>query len=119
MFNFANCAQMYHLRNVHPTVLTNEDNTIQPTIPAAFAMRKCDDKHAREITKRIGNMKDMLAFNVADGEGLRELMVFVEPGYRIPSRTTLTNHLEQQYAERKAELKVKLENVNVTITTTC
>ena len=49
-----------------------------------------------EITKRIVNMivKDMLPLSLADGEGLRELMEFIEPGYRIPSRKTFTNRLE-------------------------
>ncbi|KAM4557777.1 E3 SUMO-protein ligase ZBED1-like [Odontesthes bonariensis] len=81
----------------------------------------CDDKRANEITKRIVNMivKDMLPLSVADGEGFRELMGFIEPGYRIPSRKTFTNRLEQQYAEKKAELKEKLASADVALTTDC
>lgn len=56
---------------------------------------------------------------VKDSEGFRELMGFIEPGYRIPSRKTLTNRLEQQFAEKKAVLKRKLATVDVALTTDC
>ena len=64
-------------------------------------------------------VKDMLPLSLADGEGFREVMGFIEPGYRIPSRKTLTNCLEQQFAEKKAELKRKLATVDVALTTDC
>ena len=116
---------IYHLRNIHPTVNSSEASTSgglqQQTIQATLARRMCDDKRANEITKPIVNMivKDMLPLSLADGEGFREVMGFIEPGYRIPSRKTLTNCLEQQFAEKKAELKRKLATVDVALTTDC
>ena len=61
----------------------------------------------------------MLPSSLADGKGFRELMGFIEPGYRIPSRKTLTNRLEQQFAEKKAEFKRKLATVDIALTADC
>src|SRR4029434_785057 len=86
---------VYHLRNIHLNVNSSEATTSgglqQQTIQAILARRTCDDKRANKITKRIVNMivKDMLPLSLADGEGFREVMGFIEPGYRIPSRKTL------------------------------
>ncbi|XP_075325281.1 E3 SUMO-protein ligase ZBED1-like [Odontesthes bonariensis] len=102
-YHSATSPLIYHLKNVHTNVNSGETSS------------------TNEITKRIVNMivKDMLPLSVADGEGFQELMGFIEPGYRIPSRKTFTNRLEQQYAEKKAELKEKLASADVALTTDC
>ena len=33
---------------------------------------------------------DLLPINVVDGQGFREVIKYIEPGYDIPSRTTIT-----------------------------
>ncbi|KAJ8339584.1 hypothetical protein SKAU_G00363700 [Synaphobranchus kaupii] len=60
-----------------------------------------------------------MPINTVDGEGFRELINFLEPGYRIPSRGTITSRLEARYTERKGELKAQLASVNVALTTDC
>ena len=56
---------------------------------------------------------DMLPINVVDGQRFREVIKFIEPGYDIPSRTTITTHVEASYARKKAELKTQLATANV------
>lgn len=45
---------------------------------------------AEGITQRICNVvtTDMLPINVVDGQGVREVIKYIEPGYNIPDRTT-------------------------------
>ena len=64
-------------------------------------------------------VKNMLPLSLGDAEGFQELMGFIQPGYCIPSRKTLTNRLEQQFAELKAELKRKIATVDIVLTTGC
>ena len=56
---------------------------------------------------------DMLPINVVDGQGFREVIKYIEPGYNIPSRTTITTRMESSYVRKKAELKTKLATANV------
>lgn len=62
----------------------------------------------------------MMPINVVDGNGFRELLNFIEPGYRIPSRGTITSRVEARYGEKKDELKAQLRSADkVAITTDC
>ena len=63
--------------------------------------------------------KDMMPISTTDGEGFRELLHYMEPGYNIPSRATITTHLEARYKNKKAELKTQLAAANVALTTDC
>ncbi|KAJ8353269.1 hypothetical protein SKAU_G00208360 [Synaphobranchus kaupii] len=91
----------------------------QPTIASVLGRRNCDARQAEGITQRLCHMmeKDMMPIITVDGEGFRELINFLEPGYRIPSRGTITRRLEARYTERKGELKAQLASVNVALTT--
>ncbi|KAJ8353306.1 hypothetical protein SKAU_G00208730 [Synaphobranchus kaupii] len=93
----------------------------QPTITSVLAKRVCDDRRAEGITQRICNMveKDMMPISTVDSEGFRELINFLEPGYRIPSRGTITTRIEARFNESKAELKTQLATTNVALTTDC
>lgn len=119
-YNDSTTLLMYHLNSVHPTVLPGPSGS-QPTITSVLAKRVCDDRRAEGITQRICNMveKDMIPISTVDGEGFRELINFLEPGYRIPSRGTITTCIEARYNERKAELKTQLAMTNVAFTTNC
>ena len=62
---------------------------------------------------------DLLPINVVDGQGFREVLKYIEPGYKIPSRTTITTRVEASYVRKKAELKIQLATANVALTTDC
>lgn len=63
--------------------------------------------------------KDMMPVSTIDGEGFQELIHFMEPGHNIPSRPTITTHLEARYKNKKAELKTQLAAPNVALTKDC
>lgn len=116
----------YHLKSVHPLVLgqssSGDGSHLQPTLSQLINKRKCDDRKQEGITQRISNMvtKDMLPLNIVDGQGFQELIAYVEPGYNMVSRTTITSRTELRYKEVKSKLKTRLSKVtNVALTTDC
>ncbi|XP_059210868.1 E3 SUMO-protein ligase ZBED1-like [Centropristis striata] len=113
---------MYHLNNVHPTVVNNNESYSQPTITSALARRSCDARRAEKITDCICRMiqTDMLPISVVDGKGFQAVINLLEPAYHIPSRRTITRLIETQYGERKQELLTELATADrVAITTDC
>ncbi|KAL2095565.1 hypothetical protein ACEWY4_007713 [Coilia grayii] len=63
---------------------------------------------------------DMLPISVVEGKGFQELIQFLEPEYRIPSRRTMTRLIESHYEEGKQELATKLSTAEkVALTTDC
>ena len=98
-----------HLNVSHSTVLQAASGSqSQPTITTALGRRVCDSTKAEGITQWICNMitTDLLPINVVDGQGFREVIKYIEPGYNIPSRTTITTRVEASYARKKAEFKI-------------
>ncbi|QQP52124.1 zinc finger BED domain-containing protein 1, partial [Caligus rogercresseyi] len=112
-FNNSTSSLSYHLNSAHSTErgegITERNEKF------------CDPLKSEAITKKICNMisMDMLPINVVDGQGFQELIMFIEPGYLIPSRTTFTSLLEVEHAKKKEELKKCLSASNVSLTTDC
>ncbi|XP_070404635.1 E3 SUMO-protein ligase ZBED1 [Nothobranchius furzeri] len=119
-YNKSTTSLNYHLSTSHSAVLQTASGT-QPTIAMALGRRVCDSTKAEGITQRICNMvtTDMLPINVVEGQGFQELIKYVEPGYNIPSRTTITTRLEASYAKKKTELRTQLATANMALTTDC
>ena len=62
--------------------------------------------------------KDMLPLSFVEGDGFRELMNFVEPEYRVPTRKTIVSRVEQKYEEGVKKLKMDIsQSEKVAITT--
>ena len=116
-FNSSTSSLRYHLNNLHVAI----SSPSQPTIAAVVGRRVCDHRKAEGITQRICGMieRDMMPISTTEGEGFRELIQFMEPGYNIPSRATITSHLEARYKNKKAKLKTLLSAANVALTTDC
>lgn len=102
-FSSSTSSLRYHLQNLHAAVLQGgSPSPSQPTIAAVMGRRVCDDRKAEGIrpTQTICGImieKDMMPISTTDGEGFRELIHFMEPGYNIPSRATVTTRLEARY----------------------
>ena len=121
-YNNSTTSLNYHLNVSHSATLQAASGS-QPTITTALGLgrRGCDSTKAEGITQRICDMvtTDMLPINVVDGQGFREVIKYIEPGYNIPSRTTITTRVEASYVRKKAELKTQLATANVALTTDC
>ena len=122
-YNNSTTSLNYHLNVSHSAVLqaAASGSQSQPTIPTAFGRRVCGSIKSEGITQRICDMvtTDLLPINVVDGQGFREVLKYIEPGYKIPSRTTITTRVEASYVRKKAELKIQLATANVALTTDC
>ena len=89
-YNSSTTQMMYHLKNVHPTLVSGGASScqVQPTIN--------------------------------EGEGFRQLINLLEPAYHIPSWRTITRLVETRYEERKQELLKELSTAErVAQTTDC
>lgn len=60
----------------------------------------------------------MLPLSFVEGEGFKELMVFVEPEFKPPSRGTTATRVEKMYEEKAAELRADLQRVDKVALTT-
>ena len=56
--------------------------------------------------------------SVMDGYGFKQLLGYIEPGYKVPSHTHATNICHKKYGMKKKELLSALRvGPNVTLTT--
>ncbi|XP_060761951.1 E3 SUMO-protein ligase ZBED1-like isoform X2 [Neoarius graeffei] len=120
-YNSSTTSLSYHLNNVHAAVLQGASAPDQPTITAALGRRACDDRRMEGITERICSMieRDLMPLSTVASAGFQELIRFLEPGYNIPSRGTVTSRLEARYKKKKSELKTMLTTATVALTTDC
>ena len=54
--------------------------------------KSCLIQHANEITWLITEMvaRDLYSISIVEGEGFKNLLNFLEPGYKVPSHTHVT-----------------------------
>lgn len=108
-----------HLRVKHPVEVTLGSG--QQSV-ASFMVRspKMNDKRAEQLTALLTRMiaKDMLPISFVEGEGFRDLMQFLEPEYKIPSRKTITCRLEKLQEESASVLRNNLANAHRVALTT-
>ena len=67
---------------------------------AAFLKRtSCSEGRSRQITQLLAwwCARNVRPMSIVDDEGLHDLVAFLEPGYRMPSRTHITTVLRRQY----------------------
>lgn len=65
-------------------------------------------------------VKDILPVSVVCGEGLQELLRYIERNYDIPSRATITHRIETCLEERNKSLKTQLSCTKFeALTTAC
>lgn len=80
----------------------------------------CPEGRARQITHLIANWcaRDVRPMGIVDDQGLRDIFAYVEPGYRLPSRTHVTSLLKRQYELALGKLRGLL-NGGAADDTTC
>ena len=63
-------------------------------------------------------VKDMRPLAIVEGEGFREMMCKLHPGYTLPSRKYFTELMEKQYEATLDSVKSKIKSVSSKITLT-
>ena len=102
---------MRHVQAKHPeehkrmSSVAESKNARQTTLTGGI-FSKCSPQRSGEITDRIAQFLslDLRPLSVVEGEGFKRLMAFVEPGYKVPSRTHVTSVCQKIYATLKSEL---------------
>ncbi|KAF3833166.1 hypothetical protein F7725_026831, partial [Dissostichus mawsoni] len=69
------------------------------------------DKRKRDITDKIADFValDMRPVNIVEGEGFKQMMKFIEPGYTVPKRDTVMHAIKNKYNTTKQVLLEKLK----------
>lgn len=106
--------------STNSVIKTNETN-LQQTKLSTFIKRPVAVVREKKINDFIFKMivKDLQPFSVVEDAGFKDLINYLEPGYKIPSRYLLSNTLlDAQYSEVQKKLKEELESAKyVSITT--
>ena len=64
-------------------------------------------KRKREITDQIAEFI-ALDMNVVDGDGFKELMRTLEPGYTVPKRETVMHAVDAKYASIQVYMLINI-----------
>ena len=77
----------YHNDKYKRNDTTESGNKQQTTMDTFLNRHKCPPAHAKKITELVAFMvaKDLQPAAIIDGEGFKELLSFLKPGYVVPS----------------------------------
>ena len=83
-------------------------------------MRECSDARAKLINELIIDVvtMDIRPLAIVDKEGMRCLLLYLEPGYRLPSRKHISSLLRKKHEKAIAILKDKLTQDAITVSLT-
>ena len=99
---------------IYETPKPKEDlpSTSKQTSLCGFSKpQHCTEARASAITKRIATMIaiDLRPIRVVEGEGFQNLVNYLEPGYEVPCRKSITSIIHRKHEIAKHKLKDKLE----------
>ena len=96
---------------------TSSSSTRQATL--SLVNKKCSPAHSKEIDELVSDFiaKDLRPIAIVDGPGFKNLVHFLEPGYKVPSRTHVMSTLRKKYDALKKELVVPISSHYLAITT--
>ena len=83
----------------------------QGTLLQTFSkLKHCSDARVKEITDHITDFValDMWPMHDVEGEGFLRMIVYLEPGYKVPSRKHITSIIWQKHDHGKEKLQTKL-----------
>ena len=96
---------------------SSSSSTRQATL--SLVNKKCSPAHSKEIDELVSDFiaKDLRPIAIVDGPGFKNLVHFLEPGYKVPSRTHVMSTLRKKYDALKKELVVHISSHYLAITT--
>ena len=121
-YNGSTGSMLHHLKAKHPETIPGSSAKATPTMDSFFKKTSCSTSRASSITKLIASMigEASLPLGFVEYPRFRELLNFLEPGYKVPSRTHITSQLRLLYDAQRAKVKGSLEGATfVSLTTDC
>ena len=87
-------------------------STSQLVLDSFMKNKSCLIQHANKITWLIAEMvaRDLHSISIVEGEGFKNLLNFLEPGYKVPSHTHITKVCCDMYVEQKEKLKQEVKS---------
>ena len=113
-----------HLQAKHPEeykrCTPTQDRSTGRQTSLTSVLRACSPQRAAAITDRIAEFvaRDLRPLSIVDGAGFRQLVNYLEPGYKIPSRTHVTSICRKKFISLKEELLATLATVPYVAVTT-
>ena len=85
----------------------------QPTIETFVSKTKCSASRAKQITGLIVDMVscDLRPAAIVEGKGFNRLVKSLEPGYKVPSATHISEMVRKKHVAAKQILKDRLQDV--------
>ena len=79
----------------------------------------CSAQRSGVISEKIVEFvaRDLRPLSIVDGKGFKQLLNYIEPGYKVPSHTHITNLCQKKFREVKQDVSALLENKRVALTT--
>ena len=109
-----------HLSKMHPSIVRIHKQEKEAMETKQLSIKKCGKLHKsklankhctvetqKEITRILTKWtwKDMRPISIVRDEGLRELLAFLEPNYRLPSTTHVSALIRKDFEDGKVAVK--------------
>ena len=105
-----------HLLKVHPLSYQKPQCG---DIDTFFKPKQCSEARAKEITECVARMLalDLKPLRTVECYGFRELMAYLEPGYKIPGRTHIATVLRHKHGKEQLRKKLETEATSIALVT--
>ena len=111
-YNGSTGSMLNHLKLKHPCATTEKhaSTTRQSTLGSFLSRKTCNPERSQQITELIAEMitVESLPISLLAADGFRTLLAFLEPGYNVPCRATMSTQLNRMYQMKKETVKDKL-----------
>ena len=108
-----------HLRGKHPEEARKAfGDSVDKKQSFMSCFRKCSVIHANKITELISEVvvRDLRPLSIVEDQGFKQLLNYIEPNYRVPSRPHITSICQKLYLSEKEKLLEKLQSRYVSLT---
>ncbi|XP_060781454.1 zinc finger BED domain-containing protein 4-like [Neoarius graeffei] len=124
-FHSSTTNMLYHLNHAHP-LYCDEPASSTASSSSSLTEQKLvmkpslSEKRKRDITDKIADFiaLDMRPVNIISGEGFKNLIEYLEPGYSLPRCDTVMHAVTSKYNSTKQTLQGKIENCKAVSFTT-
>ncbi|KAI2660035.1 E3 SUMO-protein ligase ZBED1 [Labeo rohita] len=117
----------YHLKRLHPQFHDDSSGSTSASAAAPrLTQKKIDlrpplsEKRKKEITEKIAEFValDMRPVRIVEGEGFKELLRTLEPGYTVPTRATVMDVVHTKYLSIRSDIYMAIQDCEAVSFTT-
>ena len=88
-----------------PSSQSSSSSSTKRQATLSLVTKKCSPAHSKDIDELVSDFvaRDLRPIAIVDGPGFKNLVHFLEPGYKVPSRTHVMSTLRKKYDALKHE----------------